>query len=539
MTNSSFLKKLLFAFSVVLFVSCNDDFNEIGSDLVGDDIHYDMEKYIVDVKAYDRATGAVQSNNMTLNQLGVYDNPVFGKTTSHFVTQIEMASENPTLFFPQVDSVYIYVPYYNKPVSGGTDGQTLYTLDSIYGNRDATFRLQVYRNGYYLRDADPGASDNIQRYYSDDRAMVDNLKVGEALYDNPTYSFSKDEIVFKYKRPDNTEKIVERKAPGMLIPLDTIMGKQVLLSNANRGNLLNNNVYKNYFRGLYFKVEQTDGAVMCIPRFPEGTITVKYRDYEPFTDGKPGPDMSRKRISKTLTFNLKGNSINFFENEYTSGFTNAIASNDPNGDKEIYIKGGQGAMAVIDLNDEQLKALTKDVLGRKVLINEANLVFNVNTDAMGVKTADQKYAVEPLRVYLYDLKNQRPLYDYSIDGTSSTSQPKRNKAMHGGERFPFSLDINKRTTRYSIRLTNHINNIIKGDSINRKLALVVTENINTVTNVKLKTPFTEEDRNTPTEVTGIPALSVMHPFGTVLYGGNPEVPLEKRLKLEIYYTKPK
>jgi hypothetical protein len=33
-------------------------------------------------------------------------------------------------------------------------------------------------------------------------------------------------------------------------------------------------------------------------------------------------------------------------------------------------------------------------------------------------------------------------------------------------------------------------------------------------------------------------MSVMSPLGTILYGSSPSVPDDKRLKLEIYYTKP-
>jgi len=36
----------------------------------------------------------------------------------------------------------------------------------------------------------------------------------------------------------------------------------------------------------------------------------------------------------------------------------------------------------------------------------------------------------------------------------------------------------------------------------------------------------------------VPVSSVVHPFGTILYGNNPAVPEEKRARLEIFYTKP-
>lgn len=534
MTNSSFLKRsifALFALSAVLFVSCDDDFNLLGADVVGDDIHSDMIKEIVDVVAYDRPTGAVQSNNMTENKLGIYENPVFGKTVAHFVTQIEMASANPTLYFPEVDSVYIYIPYYSTADSIASDGETtIYELDDTYlkGTADAKFDLKIYRNGYFLRDSDPGASDNVQRYYSDDKSMVDNLKVGEPLASFPEFSFSAAEIPIHAKVKDEnnveTDKIVERKAPGIFAYLDPALIEQIFLSEANRGNLLNNTIFKNYFRGLYFQVTQTaGGAAMNTPKFSEGTITIKYHDRESKTTGTvTGPDMDKDPISKTITFNLKGNTINFFENSYNETFTTAITTSDAvNGDKELYIKGGEGSMAVIDIKTDELMAL-KSSLGSNVLINEANIVFYT-------KDAD---ANKSYRIYLYDLKNRKPIIDYSMDGTSVVSDSKLNKYTYDG----IARDSSN-YGRYRIRVTNHIKNIIKGDSTNVKLGLVVTDNINVSANYRLKTPFTEGDTN----VKDIPYSSVQNLLGAKLYGSN--IPADedqrKKVKLEIFYTKPK
>jgi hypothetical protein len=70
----------------------------------------------------------------------------------------------------------------------------------------------------------------------------------------------------------------------------------------------------------------------------------------------------------------------------------------------------------------------------------------------------------PHRIYLYDVTNKRPLYDYSTDGTSS-SNTKNNKYIYGG----IYDTVNK---CYTIRLTNHIHNLVKyADSTNVNWAL--------------------------------------------------------------------
>ena len=554
MTNSSFFKKLLFALSVVFFVSCDKDFTEIGSDIVGDDLHSTTTPYYVDVTAYDRPMGAVQSNNLTLNQLGIFDNPTFGKTVSHFVTQLEIpsGSQNPTLYSPVIDSVYIYIPY-NSTVSGSetdsedTGTRTLYTLNSVYGKADATFKLEVYRNGFYLRDADPAATDKIQRYYSDDFAMVENLKVGEPLVTVDKFGFSPTEIKRKADpRGTNDDgsqptlqptKLIERKAPGISLDLDKAAMQEALFGTTNRGNLLNNNLFKNYFRGLYFKVTQDGDAVATIPKFSEGIVTIKYHDKTVGIDGNP----TEIYADKTLTLNMTGNTINFYENTVNPTFNSAITNSDAvNGDSNLYVKGGAGSMAIININKEGLEALdSRKTGGQKVLINEANLVFYVDQSKLGTATA-------PLRVYLYNLRTKQPLYDYSADGTTVTGNTKYNKYIHGG-----ILDTIKDPVtgvlrpRYKIRLTNHINSIVNSDSTNVRLGLVVTEDITVVTNGRLKTPFTEGVENNPdnpgdfANVNMVPIYSIQHPFGTVLYGSNvPDSDKDKKVRLEIFYTKP-
>lgn len=541
MTNSSFLKRTifaLFAVSAALFVSCDDDFNILGADVVGGDIHSDLIKETVGVVAYDRAMGAVQSNNALQNQLGVYESAVFGKTVSNFVTQVAMASENPTIYDPQIDSVYLYVPYYAKKTETAEDGKGTYEWGDFYNNYifgspdEAKFDLKVYRNGYYLKSSDPSATDNIQRYFSDDRQMVENLKM-DILVDSVNFSFKPTEVTINAKVTHTdgtvTDKVVERKEPGIFASLDTIQMKEIFFSEANRGNLVNNTIFKDYFRGLYFKIEEKSGSAMAIPRFSEGTITFKYHDYDTRTDGTPGPDINKGRVRKTMTLNLKGNTVNFFDNTYNPTYTSEInSSNASAGDEKLYLNGGAGSMAIIELNAQQIQdfqELYKDS-NNNMLVNEANLVFYLDKAKMGATK------VAP-RIYLYDLKNRKPIIDYMMDSSKDLLNSKGDKYIYGGI-------LDTVNNKYTIRLTNHIKNIMKGDSTNVKLGLVVTDNISITTNYRLKTPFTEGSGETATEVKEVPYASIQSRFGTILYGNNvPATDEDKKVKLEIYYSKPK
>ena len=145
--------------------------------------------------------------------------------------------------------------------------------------------------------------------------------------------------------------------------------------------------------------------------------------------------------------------------------------------------------------------------------------------------ADERIA-EPNRIYLYDLTNKKVLLDYTTDFTSVSANPKLNKYIFGGL-IQKEATANGRGLTYRIRITNHVRDLIKNGSKNVRLGLSVTENIGNVAFSKLKTPSTYID--------SAPAMSVMNPLGTILYGTNipsGEANYDNRIKFEIYYTKP-
>ena len=91
---------------------------------------------------------------------------------------------------------------------------------------------------------------------------------------------------------------------------------------------------------------------------------------------------------------------------------------------------------------------------------------------------------------------------------------------------------------YTLRITNHLSNILNNDGDNVKLGLVAVPNINTVVSRSsqgvIAGSLNSAVRNSE-ELTRIPTGSVLTPEGTVLHGSN-SADENKRLKLRIYYT---
>lgn len=547
MHNNSFFKPVLFLASILLFVSCDKEYSTVGDALIGDN-NFDLTSAAYSVVAYNEKITPIQSDNLPINALGIYDNPAFGKTTANFATQIIMASPNPTInpdLKQDIESVYLDVPYFvdaslTVPIAAG--GNT-YVLDSIYGDKLAKIKLSIYESRRYM-----GAQNTIpQIFYTNQNTEFNSNIVGSRLNDLITpENEQNDAFFFDPAQHSVTTKdaagkdVITYSAPSMRLKLNADFFKTKILK-APAGSLATNDVFINYFKGLYFKVEQsgTDAGSLALINFAKGTITIKYKEDTSLTDAT--------RVDKSIVLNMVGSTSSLLEQSntnpaYESATTN---SNDVLGDEKLYLKGGEGSVAVLELFDktdvkgwnkatgafvsgpnkisDELEDMRHPADGKKILINEANLVFNIDSE-----NADFKKAYEPDRIYLYDLTNNRPVIDYFLD-PSSAVRPKMSKLIFDGNINRNA--VTKRGSTYKIRITNHIRNLIKyDDSTNVKLGVVVTEDIAIGNSYKLRTPTVK--------ISQAPKASVMNPLGTILFGSKSTVPVDKRLKLEIYYTKP-
>jgi hypothetical protein len=181
MYNTSFFKKIILLAAVLLCCSCDKEYNAIGADLLGN-THFDFLQYTSNVVAHNQKIGPVDASNLSINALGIYNDPAFGKTTAHFATQLNLGTLAPTIGANAVvDSVYLSVPYYSTLKTTNTDGSHVYELDSIYGGQ-APIKLSIYESNYFMRDRDPATNfEENQAYYTDQTTIFDNAKVGTRL----------------------------------------------------------------------------------------------------------------------------------------------------------------------------------------------------------------------------------------------------------------------------------------------------------------------------------------------------------------------
>ncbi len=535
MLNTSFFQKILFVIGVFLFCSCDKDYNVIGDDLIGDN-NFDFATYYSNVVAYNQKITAVANNqivtatNSPLNRLGIYEDPVFGTVTSNFVTQVSLSTYAPTIGeAPVIEDVILEIPYFSHVTEVNVDGSSDYELDSIYGGApdEAKLNLKIYESGYYLRDLDPNTSfQESQLYYTDQNAEIDSWKKGAILNNdanesqNTAFFFDKSQIVIKTIDADTQKETTTYKAPQMRLKLDKAFFQDKIL-NASASYLATSDVFKNYFRGLYFQVDRSGSSKtnMAMLDFSKGTITIKYKAKTAITT-----DDDQTMEDKSIVLTLTGNTVGLQdESASTVNYTSATNPNNVDkvqGDEKLYLRGGEGSMAVISLFDTPGEL--EQIRSKGWLINEANLTFYIDADQM--KNSD-----EPNRVYLYDLTNNQPIVDFYNDGTGSvTTDANLSKIIFSG--IIVKDASSSKGVYYKIRLTDHIRNLIKTTTAeNVKLGLVVTQSISTTGFNKLRTPNDV--------LTAVPKASVVSPLGTVVYGGSTSVSEDKRLRLKIYYTK--
>jgi hypothetical protein len=519
---------LAILFFIIVLSSCEEDFVTIGADIIGDQVS-DAELYDAGtVISYSKMLLPVQTNALPSYQLGIYNDPIYGKTTSNLLSQLFMDVSDPNFGYNiSLDSVVLYVPYFS--ILNITDNDSVYTTDSIFGNQP--INISVFESNYFLRDIDPESNfEEAQLYYSNQSALFEGF-LGEELVAIEEFVPSSDPYILTEKVWDTAtsafDTIRTTASPGLRAKLPVDFFKQKIINMEGTAELLNNNNFKEYFRGMYFHSESMnqDGSLFLF-NIDNAKVTMYYRYYEsPLEiDGSTDPDNTEQK--GTYSFSFSGINVNTFENNIPASIQSALFNPDmENGEEKLYLKGGEGIITVIDLFgkdlDENGVADELDILREKEwLINEANLIFYVDQD--NVPGGD----TEPERITIFDIKNNTILEDYKIDITNGEA-PVNAINVHLGR---LERGGDDQGDYYKIRLTSHISNLINKDSTNVPLGLMVSQNV-------LLAGFQETIEEQSPGIDGVPSPSVVSPEGTMLYG-NATTNEEKRLKLQIFYTEP-
>ena len=543
-TTSISLKLACLLSVFVISNSCDNEFSEIGTGIVGTP-EFEIQNKNYPIKTYNKRITPFESNKLENDLLGFYYDPVFGGSNVSFVGQMRPSDFTPNFGDNTVlDSVILTIPFSSN--STISDEITTYELDSLYGS--SPIKLSIFKNDFLLRNFDPGAGiDDAQKYYSngslDSGQLIEPSLLESQLlyYDGNYYPISESIELGTFNEETGDFELTSTLNPSLRLHLyDNPLNlsppegfwENIFFEREGDDVLETENNFYNYFRGLYFKAESitgTEGHMMQLDLNSGGANLMFYYTYDQTITVDGVDETSSLQGNYELTFS--GNRVNIFENNFTPSVLQQIndTSTDSEGDDLLYLKGGEGSMAVIELfTEDEAGSTQEDYLNEfrdlsdgqttaKRLVNEAFLEFYVEET---LSNSDI-----PNRLYIYDIDNNIPLADYFFDQSVNSSSAD-SKFAH---LVPLATQTNSdgmEQKKYKIRLTEHINNIILNDSTNVKLGLVISSNVGAIRSRNF-----QEDG----EIKSVPSGTVLSPKSVILHG-NMSQNSDVSPKLNIYYT---
>ena len=527
--------------------SCEKDFTSIDSDVINSEnaINFETSSIEYPIVTHSKIVDPVQSNNLPSFLLGYNNHAIYGESTSSFVGQMVPDQYSPDFGDNVVlDSVVLTIPYFSRGVETSDEDDITYELDSVYGG--SPIKLSIYRNNFFLRSFDPyGEFDDSQKYYSngslsDLESISQGQLEGELLFEIDDFSPSASQINLTELDTLGDTFVSQKIAPALRFRLDTPNDnywQNLIFENENDPVLNNENNFKEFFRGLYIKVEgiNSEGSMILLNLASTNTnLTIHYTSDTPITsETDTGNIDDITSYQNDYVLNFSGVLLNIFDNNFS---IDVSSSDEVNGDENIYLKGGEGYIGLIDLFNgtvenemgdqvdafDHFKSFFYDDISESPLklINEAYIEFYVNQDL--------NLENEPDRIYLYNYEQNTSLIDYFIDqSVSSTTINAKINHLEPLQRV--DDDPEGQGIKYKIRITEHLNNIILRDSTNARLGLGVINDI-TATSFFSILNDSEEDVEL---VSG----TILSHKGTILHG-NQSQQEDKRPKIKIYYTEP-
>ena len=504
-------KILFFATIVTLFSACSsNDFNEIDGGLLKNP-NFDTNVFTATIQVSQIKESAVQTNGLGGYLLGQYSQAPFGTKSATIVAQVTLPAVNPTFGTKTqasensenksenetVTEAYLYIPFFNPNSSNSNASYSQngeYTLDSIYGNRDASFQVNVLELNYFLSDFDKYL--NAKLYYSNDTNITSNL--GASIVSNTTtstYTISNKAITrYQFDNPqtseDESKKVQDVLAPGLRIPLSTNFFQTKIINKEGSSELANANEFKKYFKGISVSASNFSKDLMMLLNMANAKIEIVY-SYE--TSGTNSTTTETRKNRYELSLN--GITVNLFNN---SGESLTDSS-------KIYLSGALGQTASITISDTDIA----NIKSQKLMVTDASLLLYVDNSV--------SYTKEPERLFIYNTQTGAVLVDYQYDPTSNADSSAYSYLYHLGK----LQKENGKGAYYQLRITNHILNLVNEIGTNVPLGIVVASNVkNTNSGAYLR------DTNTKGKIL---SSAVVTPLGTVI----------KDVKLRISYTQPK
>ncbi len=496
-------------FSIVFFtiISCEKQIDSIGVNLV-DNNNFNSDNLISEVVTTNENVDRVISNGVPQYLLGVYSDTEFGKLKASIVSQLSLPAVGDSYNYgtnAAIDSVIVYIPYQStRNLENYSDGKPSFVIDSVFGDSNKEFQLNVYELKTYLNSLDPEDPSKLATYYSDKE-----FQKGETSLFSGNFKVNPDDTVAYIKRymPDATSYDIDtikqtNLSPTIKIPLNEAMIQQLFVDNASNAEFASADAFQHYFRGLYIEAIETeelnsDKSHLISLDMLNANMTIYYSNDE---DEAEGVDLNNNgttgeqgvRIKHEYVFSLGSIKSNVLQRDYSTSKAS--------GTDRLYVQGAAGSIAIIELLG--IGENLADLQDSNWLITNANLIFYVDQTSL----ANSNIAPEQLFLYNYDENSQ--ILDMMTEGLLNI----------GGA---LERDEDGNPYRYVFKITDYISEL-----------LILDEPLDLV-KLGLKV-YSSTDSPVSVTDTTIKNFS-WNPKGVVLFGNDISAG-EKRIKLEISYS---
>ncbi len=509
--------KYLLVFCGVFFaiISCEKDLEGIGVNIVDGNL-FNTGFQDFDVVAYSKNVDSSRVDGLPLYGLGVLNNDDFGVLKSSFITQLGLPLQG--LDFgqnPVIDTVILDIPYFVTREVNNDDGTPNFTIDSIFGDSNTAYQLQVSRLATFLNSLDPQDPTRSKRYYSNE-----SYAKGEVLFSDAFVPDAEDTALFVtrdfFEGDARIDTIVkEASNPSMKLGLDTDEMKRIFIDEISDAQGQSLELFNNYFRGIIMEPQSDMGSFLLLSMI-DANITIYYTN-EVLTDettadlngdGDTEDTEVPVKTKQSMEFAFSGIRAATYDRDYSSATALLSQYTSPdvvNGHKQLFVQGAQGSEIELRLFDGVDSDSLERIRQEGWLINGAVLEFYLD---------DPTVTPRPNQLYLYNGDDNVSILDHVTEAPLGVDG---NLIMNE--------DDDPEDYTYRFLLTDYISEVLKSDD---PLAL---------NNLAVKMYH-------PTDAAVSIVDTIVRNFswnakGVVLKGNNfveTDPDYNKRLKLRVYYT---
>ena len=410
--------------------------NDLGIEILPKDDLITVKNVVLkeDISSFTFSEELIPTSEASNSLLGSFNDPVFGNTTINFATQFRLQffpnfGENPV-----ADSIKLVIRY-----------------KTIYGDTITPQKFRVFELESPL--------DIDEDYYQDVdlKSMASSLLLGEVDY-----------IPIIMKDSAETETFQQ----GFSIPLDISLAEKLV--NADSSQLVNNDVFTEFFKGLYIETEELSnegGTILYLDAITSGDylgsgLVLYYNNDENKAEEEPD--------TMFMPFLISQNSarVNSISHDYSDTPFEDNLDSELVEDSLIYVQSTGGLRSKILIDN---LSTWKDSLN--TAINKAELIFQIDTiasdihkfappsqllftviDSVGVDYLPIDYVFDPVYYGGY----LREDYTYRFNITQHLQQ-----IIEGTKNYGFYL-----TPAYKNSEANRV--ILKGSTSETGIKLVIT-----------------------------------------------------------------